>query len=415
MKKFLEIAEDYRKVKNYVYDRYSGIGNLLKIYPGYTVQNEMTKTGLRTTLGLPSVYFYLAVFEALGDIKSQWTRTKNKISERIGQNENLNDDEKHYLRFLLKISNAFAAVLNGIPVELPEELQKQYEALAQENDSEKLNRYLCRQVRKNHVKLHTELARGFSISAKAYRYIDHGIYIATKENRKRVLIPLTDGNQYNSQLYIRLYPEENRLEIKVPVGVTVHKYDNYKNEVGLSVGIFTMLTTDAGNQYGEHFGEYQVEHADWLRQQMANYQNNRNVNPGRKKYTAKKRRYEERLHSYINHELNRFFKMEQPQTIYLPKLPKPQGGGINKRINNTATLWQRGYIRKRLEQKCRERSVEIIEVTAKEISRECSLCGAVGRKEKGIFICPSCGYLTEDKRNAAQNAKKRGMEEKSMR
>lgn len=34
MIKLLEIAEDYRKVKNYVYARYAGIGRLSKLYPG---------------------------------------------------------------------------------------------------------------------------------------------------------------------------------------------------------------------------------------------------------------------------------------------------------------------------------------------------------------------------------------------
>ena len=69
MKKLQEIADDYRKVKNYVYSRYGGIGSLAKLYPGYTIQNEMTDSGLREELAMPSVYFYRAVFDALGDIK----------------------------------------------------------------------------------------------------------------------------------------------------------------------------------------------------------------------------------------------------------------------------------------------------------------------------------------------------------
>lgn len=51
MKKLVEIAKDYSSVKNYVYQRYGGIGGLSKIYPGYTVQNEMTASGLRARLG----------------------------------------------------------------------------------------------------------------------------------------------------------------------------------------------------------------------------------------------------------------------------------------------------------------------------------------------------------------------------
>ncbi len=85
MEKLQEIAEDYRKVKNYVYSRYGGIGSLLKLYPGYTVQNEMTESELRSELGMPSVYFYLAVFDALGDIKSQWTRTKTRVLELLNK------------------------------------------------------------------------------------------------------------------------------------------------------------------------------------------------------------------------------------------------------------------------------------------------------------------------------------------
>ncbi len=170
--------------------------SLSKLYPGYTVQNEMTASGLRGELGLPSVYFYLAVFDALGDIKCQWTRTKLKVLKLLGENENLTGDEKHYLRFLLKVSNAFAAVLTQELVKLPKEIQEKQEELSKLVDTGKLHRYLCRQVRKYHVRLHTDKAQGFSLSQKAYRYKDHGIYLATKERRKRIFIELTDGNQY---------------------------------------------------------------------------------------------------------------------------------------------------------------------------------------------------------------------------
>ena len=235
MEKLQEIAEDYSKVKKYVYQRFGGIGSLWKLYPGYTVQNEMTGSGLRAELGLPSVYFYLAVFDALGDIKGQWTRTKSNILKLIGQNENLTEEEKHYLRFLLKVNNAFTAVLNQQPIKelrLPREIQKKYEALAAQADTEMLHRYLCRQVRKYHTlpyysfsgdagKNEREQKRqavGFSIAERAYRYGDNGrekgIYISTKESRKRIFVPLTDSNQYKSQLQVQLFPEEKRLILR---------------------------------------------------------------------------------------------------------------------------------------------------------------------------------------------------------
>lgn len=408
MQKLLDIAQDYRKVKNYVYVRFGGIGNLSKIYPGYTVQNEMTGSGYREKLGMPAVYFYLAVFDALSDIKSQWSRTKTKIVKLVNKNESFTEEEKHYLRFILKVSNAFEAVLNQRPIELAAKIKRQYQELSEQVDAEKMHRYLCRQVRKYHVRLHTDAADIFSITERAYRYADHGIYISIKEKRKRVFIPLTDNNQYKCQLKIKLYPREHRLEIKVPVNVSVRSHADYQNQVGVAVGIHTMLTTEEGHRYGEKLGEYQIEYSDWVRTQSGLYRQNKDDNPGRKKYYRKKRRLEEQLHSYINHELNHFLEKERPKTIYIVKLPKPQAGGHNKKINYSVARWQRGYIRKRLEQKCREQSVEIVEVLGKDISNECSRCGAIGRKVEGEFICPACGYREEEKTNTARNVKKRG-------
>lgn len=412
MEKLLEIAADYRKVKNYVYDRYSGIGSLTKIYPGYTVQNEMTKSGFRAELGLPSVYFYLAMFEALGEIRGQWSRTKTKILELVGKNENFTPEEKHYLRFVLKVANAFDGVLNQKPPGLPKEIQRQYEALGETVDTERLNRYLCRQVRKYHVRPHMDKVSGFAVSERAYRYGEkencHGIYISTKEKRKRVFVALTDKNQYKSQIYVKPDPQEGRITIDVPVSVSVRSHEDYVNQVGVSMGMFTMLTTDQGHEYGKNLGTHQTEYAQWIRSRQSSYHKNRAANPGRKKYEAQKGRYVEQMHSYINHELNRFFAGEKPQVIYMVKLPPKQPGGLNKKINTSVGLWQRGYIRKRLEQKCREHGVELVEVLGKDISRECGRCGAQGKKEKELFICPNCGYQEEEKTNTAKNVLKRG-------
>ncbi len=423
MEKLLEIAADYAKVKNYVYMRFGGIGGLSKIYPGYTVQNEMTASGLRGNLGLPSVYFYLAVFDAVNDIKGQWENTKSEVLRLVGKNENLTEEEKHYIRFLLKVSNAFEAVLNQKDIELPESIQKQYVKLAEQVNGDKLNRYLCRQVRKVRGKRSRAIpngkADGFAIAERAYRYGENeglnGIFVSIKERRKRIFIPLTDSNRYASQLYIKLYPEEKRLEINVPIRVTVCRHEDYQNQVGISMGMYTMLTTNQGHAYGEELGKYQTEYAEWIRQQAMSYSRNRENNPGRKKYSAKKKRWEEQLHSYINHELNRFFREEKPERIYAVRLPKPMGGGLNRKINHSVGLWQRGYIRSRLIQKCREQSVEYVEVLGKDISRECRCCCSAGEKKDGLFCCGACGQTVEEKQNTARNVLKRGMEGRILR
>lgn len=408
MKKLVEIAKDYSSVKNYVYQRYGGIGGLSKIYPGYTVQNEMTASGLRAKLGLPSVYFYLAIFDALGDIKNQWTQIKGRIEKCIRENANLTPEDRHYLRYVMKQSRCFESILLKQEIVLADEWKNSFAQVRSCVEEGRLNQYLRRQVRRHIKKLHTDGADGFMVSGQAYRYDDHGIYLAIKEKRKRIFIPLTDNNRYTSQINIRIFPEEGNIVIHVPVETRVRQNDNYCNIVGLAMGIRNMFVTDQGNVYGEKFSEYQYALADFVREGNARYRKNKGNNSGRKKYTATRERLEATLHTYINAEINRMLRAEKPAVIYLPKLPQSSKAGVNKKINNSVNMWQRGYVRSRLTQKCREQSIILHEVFGKDISNECSQCGAIGRKEKDIFICNACGVKLPDRENTAKNALKRG-------
>lgn len=410
MQKLLEIAADYNSVKNYVYQRYGGIRSLPKLYPGYTIQNEMTKSGLRAELGLPSVYFYLAVFDALGDIKNQWAQMKNRILKCISENQNLTTEDRHYLRFVMKQSECFENILLEKEQVLAENWENAYKEACAGVNTERLDRYLCRLVRRYLKReLHTDAMYGFSISERAYRYGDHGIYISSKEKRKRIFIPLTDRNEYAKQLYIRLFPEEGNIVIHVPVEVQVKKNEGYDNRTGLAVGLFTMFVTDKGHIYGEKYGEYQFALADHIKKGNARYRKNKGSNPGRKKYSAQKDRLEAALHTYVNAEINRLLETEKPAALYIPKLPQNSRAGINKTINYSVGMWQRGYVRKRLEQKCREQAIELVEVFGKDISRQCSSCGAIGEKTKELFFCDSCGLQMSERENAAKNALTRGV------
>ncbi len=411
MKKLQEIASDYAKVKNYVYQRYGGIYSLTKIYPGYTVQNEMTKSGFREDLKMPSVYFYLAVFDALRDIKIQWSQTKKIILKQVNANQGMSDKEKHFLRYILKVNNAFESVLVRTPLKLPKDIKQQYDFLSSQVDVKKLENYLRRQVRKYPLKLHTNTEDIFSVAEKAYRYGNHGIYISVKEKRKRIFIPLTDTNCYTRQISVQLYPKRNDIELRIPIEMKIKRHNDYTRRVGISIGMYIMLTTDEGHVYGENLGNYQADLSDWLREQTMIYNQNHDANPGRKKYQNRKHKKEEQLHSYINRELNRFLRTEKPEIIYFPQFPEKRGGGPVKRINYHVNSWQRGYIRNRLEQKCREQSIKLVKISAKDISIQCSRCGQIGQNKEQIFFCPSCGYKIEKKINTAQNIKRRGEEQ----
>lgn len=408
MEKLLEIASDYNHIKNETYARYGGVRSISKLYPGFTIQKELKDSGLKERLQLPSVYYNVAVLEAAGDLRGSWGIIKHKIAEAIKSNANFSEDDRHYLRFALKIDNIFNSILAGTHAGLESRFYTKYYELAEKVNKEKLDNYLRRQARKHHQILNTERTTGFSMTERAYRYADHGIYISTKEPRKRIFIPLTDNHTYKRQLRVRLFPEREAIEIQIPVNRRIRKDPGFVNNIAVSLGFFTMLSTNTGNMYGERLGDLNASYAKWMREQMVSYMKNRRDNPGRKKYNAKRHRMEEELHSYINAELNRFLKEEQPKTVYLAKLPRKVPSGNIKAINLNLNMWKRGYIRERLELKCAENGVELIEVFGKGIGTTCSSCGAEGIKKGGVFTCDSCGNMISDRINAAKNTFNRG-------
>ncbi len=408
MEKLKEIAKDCRTVRNYIYDRYGGIGGLPKLYPGYTIQNEMTKSGLRERLGLPSVYFYLSIFTALGDIKCQWTKVKSQVEKNVRAHPDMTLEERHYLRFAMKQSQCFEAVLAGGEAGLSGEWKETWETLRDSVDAPRLNKYLCRQVRRHLKKPRSDDAGGFPVSPKGYRYGDHGIYLSMKESRRRLFIPLTDNNQYSRQIYIRLYPEERKVSISVPVEVRQRHPAGYGEEVGLALGLKCMFVTDKGTRYGEDYLEYQSALTDYVRESLPRHKRNGENNRGRKKYMAKRARLERALHDYVNAEINRMLKTEKPGTVYIPRLPASSKAGVNRRMNATVSMWQRGFVKGRLAWKCRERSIELVEVFGKGIGSQCSSCGAEGSKDGETFACPACGQKIPERQNTAGNVLKRG-------
>ena len=417
MAKLVQIAHRYRDVKNYVYRRYGGVKSISKITPGYEIQKELIGEGYREKSGLPSVYFQNALYDALTDMRGDLEKTKQKIRKAIYDNENLSERDGHYLRFVLSLDKTFIAVLEHKPVELSAKFMKPYLEISKEVDAEKLDSYLRRQFRKHHKVLHTDIDTRFYVDSRGYKYGDHGIYLSSIEKMKRIFIPLTDGHSTDRRINVKLNQEKHAVELLVPIDVATRKHDDYINQVGIAIGINTMLTTDGGNVYGEDFGKLNSEYALWVQEKIRNRSRDHGEAAGSKKYDAKKRRMKETLRSYINHEIRRFIETEKPEVIYIPKYPKNRRIGFNKDTNYRLNMWQRGAIIGSLMDRCEKEAVEIIWVYAEGIGTRCSSCGAdwtdqSDKKFKGRNIsidgrvkCPYCGAEMPERCNAARNAK----------
>lgn len=423
----MEIGHGCMVTKNYIYQRYGGIKSLGKLYSGYAIEAEVKEAGFREKIGLPSVYFSASVNRALGDIKIMWAQVKNGINDAAGKNERFSPEDKHYIRFVVRVNGCLENILNGQPVSLPEELQPKYESIVSElgdNNGQRvksLNRYICRQTRKRLHRQHTDNETHFTVKKQGYRYGEskgeHGIFLATKVNRQRMFIPLTDINRYDRMLDIKLNPQKRTIEIIIPLFVNTKQHADYTNELGISLGLWDMVTTNTGNVYGSAFGRMQQEISRFILKE--NYQNGRKDVSGTQKYTVQKAKMDAALKNYVNMEINRMLAQEKPKVIYMARLPRNPGmhttgygdaRQIPKSTGDTHLLrmWKKGFVTERLRWKCEKNSINIIEVIGKGIGTECSVCGQQGTVKGENFHCPACGFEENKKINGARNTLIRG-------
>lgn len=413
----MEIGHGCMVTKNYIYQRYGGIKSLEKLYPGYTIETEVKAAGFREKIGLPSVYFSAAMDRALGDIRIMWSQVKSGINDAASKNERFSPEDRHYIRFVIKVSGCFESILNGKPVSVPKEMLPRYENILAElgDRSEErvknLNRYICRQTRKRLRKQHTDNETYFAIKMRGYRYGEldgvHGIFLTTKVNRKRIFIPLTDTNVYDRTLDIKLNPQKRTMEIIVPLFVNTRQHDDYTNEIGISLGLWNMITTSTGNVYGSAFGKMQNEISDYILKEMR--QNGKVKISNTKKYMAYKAKMDAALKNYVNMEINRMLEKEKPKIIYMAKLPRNPGMSM-KGTGDTYFLrmWKKGFVTERIQWKCQNNGIKITEVIGKGISTDCSVCGQKGYIEGENFKCSTCGFEENKKINGARNALNRG-------
>lgn len=403
-------------VKNYVYKRYSGIRGIGKLNNRYVIQNEMTQSGLRQELGLPSVYYYPAVFEAIGDIKASWAVTRKIIASNAAASAHFTSEEKRYICYVLKMDSLFSDIMS----------YKDKEAKPSETAGRQqiLHNYIRRQARKHRAVNSARNGTSFQVAVKGYLYDKGTIRLTTKVNRKRIVIPLTDKNQYCHQLKITLLPEKREIVIHIPIEAKVKKHPDYIRAIGVAMAYERMFTTSKGNQFGTQYGEMRTAQIEKLAQMNAGYnrmnalrlkclengefekaENIEKNNLGRQKYNSYKAQSEIELKAYINSEIDRMLKEEKPAVIYIAKLPRSvakrgiRAGNVNRKLSS----WQRGYISERLSYKCQINGVRLVRIFARDSSALCSVCGKPGKKEAGYFQCPSCGRRVENGQNIAEN------------
>ena len=409
------IAADCCKVRNYVYGKYAGIRNINNLTPVYNILNEMRSCGLREQLNLPVVYYELAIADAVANIKSNWSNVKNRIGDCITANENLSDQDKLYLRTVLKLNSVYAASINR------QEYEKPKNADGLDIDVKRLNNLLCRLTRRYLTQPRSDNTDSFRISPNGYSYKDGAMRIVCRIPRKRIAIPLRDSRMFDRQIQIQI--RQNDVALAVPIETRVRVHQDYTNTVYIYIGSQDMFTLSNEHIYGAALEELTDPETERLakknRERRRIYtaynqstedgdtkkvQNIETNNFGRLKYDRQKEKEREKTKTYINSEINRMIANEKPTRIVITRpMTKNKTKIYAKSANRKMARRFNSYIRERLAYKCKVHSIELVEINSKDTGQKCSVCGETGRRQGKEFLCEKCGRNTTIALNSAKN------------
>lgn len=423
----LELLKRYNKAKNYFYSRYSGVNSLHKL-KNYKkdIRDVLIKEGVCAMFGLQARQWKIALDDVISNIKSNWTNTKNRVNIAINNNTNLTDNEKHYLRYLLKSDELLSAILTYKPIVDTDKLKKLSKNIDRKPYILNLLRRYIRKYKCNIPKVNKSNVISLDSAMYKYKEVDGVLYIEVMGLRKgsRLSFKLKDRIRYSGNISLIVCESTNT--IKIHKGLKIEckplSVDNV-NIVGVDKGYTKMLSCSDGKEYGVYLGKYLSERTEELNiknakrnklwalakkyKQEGNDSKANNIlknNLGYKKKDRQDDKFKSKLKSYINSEINRFMVESKPKEVVKEDLSFVSKGSHNKgkKYNRKMSQWIKGYIDERLEYKLSYHSIVLLDVNPAYTSQVCNICGRFGSRHNEKFKCEKCGVMDANI-NASKN------------
>ena len=410
-----ELAHKYAKGVNYFSSRFSSPDclNDLTVYRA-VLRPKIVGSNVVKELGLPARIWKLALDEAVSELKSLWSNTKNAVRTAVCQNEHLSEEERHYVMYVLCWNSILENILCFRKHDVPDEFKSL--------NTKHLDRLIHRYLRKYRGSVpYRKKERSVMLDSGTYRQKGNVIYVSSLEKKKRIAIPLKSDIKVTGNI---------RLVLREDGAVEIHRCIKEKalenkseTEIGVDKGYSCMIATNTEHLYGEGLGKMLTKESDRLADKNAKRnqyyamvktlrENGENEkadrieknNLGKIKYNRQKQRSESTIKSYINHEMKRFYDLEKPKEVVEENLDflytKDDRG---KKYNRRMSSWCKGVIKESLERNAEKRSVKITKVNAAYTSQQCSCCGNLGERKGKVFTCPHCGTKMDADINAAKN------------
>ena len=420
----IQLGKDYQSDINYFYSRFSGIKNINNLNFRKIRDNEVKTLN---HLKLKSQYLQRCLNSALGNIKSMWSNILNQVRVNITGNDNLTEQEKHFLYIVMK-SNTFVAYIINTTKPFDSLLDNKYFKKWKESyedinlNEKKLRTYLRRQIRKSKSKIsYTRKDNQIKINTILYRFSNNKLKVTNSYKKgNRLQLVSKNKNVYKSEG--TLIFNGNNIKVHFPIDVRQRSL-NGKSIIGIDKGYNKLITGSSNHVYGDNYSDVIKPFIDkYLNTQKernrywALYHKYKEINPkkadnikkynlGYKKFNSNKHLLKETKKKFINKAINDLIKIERPKEIVLEDLTwsKKQSNKITYALSS----WDKGYLHDRILFKAYENNIVITEVNPAYTSQICSNCGKLGKRKKETFKCDNCNTILDADYNASINIKNR--------
>ena len=401
---------------------------------GWTIRDELIQEDLLSKK-ITKTFSRTAIEKSASTIKSNWTRTKKSVKKAIAQNENLTEDDKHYLFLCLKHTPTLYNILNYKKIDYTTDYLKDLKV-----DVHRLNNLLRRYIRRYKTKAHTNKSNVI-LPSSLYKFnpSNNEFTLTGKKRNSKVKTTLI-GNvpKLKGTLELVKNQKTNQYYLHVPLDRIINKkkMTDESEILGLDVGITDLITLSNGSIYGANSAELFYNLSDNLvnknRSRLFSYkqklekrivieqdqskksileQKLRNLeenNLGFKKRSSKIGKYKSRIASHINCELNKMVKEEDIQEIVREDLNwSSKKKNVSRKQRNRFATWSKGVLLERLSVKLAERGIKETIVNPAYTSQVCCRCNHLGERKGKEFKCSNCNLSIDADFNASINIKKR--------
>ena len=94
------------------YHRFGGIRSISKIQSAWDLRNELRPLKLEDKYQISQRLWIMLLFDVCANLKSIWSNLANFLKTKVRENDNLSDNDKAYLYYVLSSHKIWAQILN---------------------------------------------------------------------------------------------------------------------------------------------------------------------------------------------------------------------------------------------------------------------------------------------------------------